>query len=106
LYFVSDRTGWWNLYRWLPSTPPNPPELRGGGTKGGGVEPLCEMEAEFGLPQWVFGMSTYAVESANRIICTYTQEGIWYLASLDTQTKQLEVIETPYTDISSVHADK
>ncbi len=105
LYFVSDRTGWWNLYRWLPSTPPNPPELRGG-TKGGGVEPLCEMEAEFGLPQWVFGMSTYAVESANRIICTYTQEGIWYLASLDTQTKQLEVIETPYTDISSVHAAK
>ena len=103
LYFVSDRTGWWNLYRWLPSTPPNPPELRGE-TKGGGVEPLCEMEAEFGLPQWVFGMSTYAVESANRIICTYTQEGIWYLASLDTQTKQLEVIETPYTDISSVQA--
>ena len=103
LYFVSDRTGWWNLYRWLPSTPPNSPELRGE-TKGGGVEPLCEMEAEFGLPQWVFGMSTYAVESANRIICTYTQEGMWYLASLDTQTKQLEVIETPYTDISSIHA--
>ena len=103
LYFVSDRTGWWNLYRWLPSTPPNSPELRGE-TKGGGVEPLCEMEAEFGLPQWLFGMSTYAVESANRIICTYTQECIWYLASLDTQTKQLEVIETPYTDISSIHA--
>lgn len=95
LYFVSDRTGWWNLYRW------NPPLAQG---SLGEIEPLCEMEAEFGLPQWVFGMSTYAVESANRIICTYTQEGIWYLASLDTQTKQLEVIETPYTDISSIHA--
>ena len=95
LYFVSDRTGWWNLYRWNPS-------LAQGSL--GEIEPLCEMEAEFGLPQWVFGMSTYAVESANRIICTYTQQGIWYLASLDTQTKQLEVIETPYTDISSVHA--
>jgi dipeptidyl aminopeptidase/acylaminoacyl peptidase len=98
LYFVSDRTGWWNLYRWLPPQPPRTP----GGL--GEIEPLCEMEAEFGLPQWVFGMSTYAVESAQRIICTYTQEGIWYLASLDTQTKQLEIIETPYTDISSVHA--
>lgn len=95
LYFVSDRTGWWNLYRW------HPPLVQG---SLGEIEPLCEMEAEFGLPQWVFGMSTYAVESANRIICTYTQDGIWYLASLDTQTKQLEVIETPYTDISSVHA--
>lgn len=95
LYFVSDRTGWWNLYRWHPPLAPG---------RLGEIEPLCEMEAEFGLPQWVFGMSTYAVESANRIICTYTQDGIWYLASLDTQTKQLEVIETPYTDISSVHA--
>src|ERR671932_2753188 len=62
------------------------------------------MAAEFGLPQWVFGMSTYGFESENRIICTYTQEGIWQLASLDLQTKQLEVIETPYTEISSVHA--
>jgi dipeptidyl aminopeptidase/acylaminoacyl peptidase len=115
LYFVSDRTGWWNLYRWHP---PQPPLGKGGreevaqplltkapvGKAVGEIEPLCEMKAEFGLPQWVFGMSTYAVESANRIICTYTQDGIWYLASLDTQTKQLEVIETPYTDISSVHA--
>jgi dipeptidyl aminopeptidase/acylaminoacyl peptidase len=95
LYFVSDRTGWWNFYRWQP-------DLGKGGVWE--VESLCEMEAEFGLPQWVFGMSTYAFESANRIICTYTQQGIWYLATLDTQTKQLEVIETPYTDISSVHA--
>ena len=120
LYFVSDRTGWWNFYRWQPSTLPNPPknkslslsspfekgEPRGvrGETEGGRVEPLCEMAAEFGLPQWVFGMSTYGFESENRIICTYTQEGIWQLASLDLQTKQLEVIETPYTEISSVHA--
>ncbi|MGB5961142.1 MAG: S9 family peptidase [Coleofasciculaceae cyanobacterium] len=92
LYFVSDRTNWWNLYRWLP---PNP-----NGT--GGIEPLCPMEAEFGLPQWVFGMTTYGFESANRIICTYSQEGLWYLASLDLQTKQLEVIDTPYTDISGL----
>jgi len=93
LYFVSDRTGWWNLYRWLPA------QSEGGL---GGVESLYAMDAEFGLPQWVFGMSTYGFESASRIICTYTQKGSWYLASLDLQTKQLEIIETPYTDISSL----
>ena len=93
LYFVSDRTGWWNLYRWLPA------QSEGGL---GGVESLYAMDAEFGLPHWVFGMSTYGFESASRIICTYTQKGSWYLASLDLQTKQLEVIETPYTDISSL----
>lgn len=89
LHFVSDRSGWWNLYRW----------------GAGGVEPLCEMAAEFGLPQWVFGMSTYAFESAGHIICTYTQQGRWHLASLDTTTQQLQVIDTPYTEISSLRAD-
>ena len=95
LYFISDRSNWWNLYCWRG---------RGGeGERGRGfVEPLCEMAAEFGLPQWVFGMSTYGFESDHRLICTYTQEGDWYLASLDLETKQLQVIETPYTSISSL----
>ncbi len=88
LYFVSDRSGWWNLYRWVAS----------------GVEPIYQMAAEFGLPQWVFGMSTYAFESSDRLICTYTQQGRWYLASLDLTTKQLELIDTPYTEISSLRA--
>lgn len=87
LYFVSDRSGWWNLYRW----------------NGAEVEPLCEMPAEFGRPQWVFGMDTYTFASSDRLICTYTQQGIWHLASLDTQTKQLQPISTPYTEISSLH---
>ena len=85
LYFVSDRSGWWNLYRHAD-----------------GVESLYEMPAEFGLPQWVFGMSVYGFESASRIICTYTQQGQWQLARLDPNTRQLEPIETPYTEISSL----
>ena len=96
LYFVSDKSNWWNLYR----TPLNPPLLRGEA----GIEPLCEMAAEFGLPQWVFGMSTYAIVSESKIICTYTQQGKWHLASLDLIAKQLTTIETPYNDISSVKA--
>ena len=88
LYFVSDRTGWWNLYRWCD----------------GSVEPLCEMEVEFGVPQWIFGRSTYAFASANRIICTYTQQGVWCLASLDTATHKLELIDTPYSETWSLRA--
>jgi len=88
LNFVSDRTGWWNLYRW----------------RNGHVESLIEMETEFGMPQWVFGMSTYAFESAGRIICAYTQQGTWCLASLDTATRELEPIETPYSEIKYVRA--
>jgi dipeptidyl aminopeptidase/acylaminoacyl peptidase len=88
LYFISDWTGWWNLYRW----------------RGGQVEPVVQMEAEFGLPQWVFGRSTYAFASARRIICAYTQHGTWQLASLDTATGALTPIETPYTEIEYVRA--
>ncbi|MEK0182933.1 alpha/beta hydrolase family protein, partial [Microcoleus anatoxicus] len=77
-----------------------PPLVRGAG----GIEPLYEMAAEFGLPQWVFGMSTYAVVSEHKIICTYTQQGKWYLATIDLVTKQLSKIDTPYSDISSLKA--
>ncbi len=89
LYFVSDRSNWWNLYRYV----------------GGAIEPMCEMAAEFGMPQWVFGMSTYAFAGSNRIACTYTKDGIWHLATLDTTTKQLQEIETPYTSIGGVKAE-
>ncbi|MEG4057078.1 MULTISPECIES: S9 family peptidase [unclassified Microcoleus] len=99
LYFVSDKSNWWNFYRWQSRTPLNPSLVRGEAE----IETsLCEMAAEFGLPQWVFGMSTYAIVSESKIICTYTQQGQWHLASLDLTTKQLTTIETPYTDISSV----
>jgi dipeptidyl aminopeptidase/acylaminoacyl peptidase len=84
LHFVSDRTGWWNLYRWGK----------------GHIEPITKMEVEFGAPQWFFGMSTYAFASSDNIICTYDEKGIWKLANLDTATQKLQPIKTPYTDIS------
>jgi dipeptidyl aminopeptidase/acylaminoacyl peptidase len=62
------------------------------------------MESEFGKPQWVFGMSTYAFESANRIMCIYKQHGSWRLACLDTARRELDPIETPYSEIACVQA--
>jgi dipeptidyl aminopeptidase/acylaminoacyl peptidase len=88
LYFVSNRTGWGNLYRWM----------------GGEVEPLHNLEAEFSLPQWVFGMSTYAFAGRDRVVCAYTQDGVWQLASINTRSKHLTKLHTAYTDISSVRA--
>ena len=89
LYFVSDRSGWWNLYRI---------------NSNGSVEPMYEMEAEFGMPQWGFGMSTYAFESPDRIVCSYIRNGISHLALIDTRTKLFEPIDCEYTDIRFVRA--
>lgn len=88
LYFVSDRTNWWNLYRWNPSQP--------------SIEPVCPKAAEFGLPQWVFDMTTYGFESAESLICTYTENGVQHLARLNIGTLQLTEIETPYFAIGGL----
>jgi dipeptidyl aminopeptidase/acylaminoacyl peptidase len=88
LYFVSDRSGWWNLYRW----------------QDGQIEPLAPMAAEFGAPLWRLGGSTYAFESAGRMVCSYTRLGRWHLALLDTASKTLETLETSYSTIAEVHA--
>lgn len=51
LYAVSDRSGWWNLYR--------VPLPRAGGAALE-PEPLCPMTEEFAEPLWQLGQTTYA----------------------------------------------
>ena len=86
LYFVSDRSGWWNIYRWRAHQ----------------AEPLCPMDAEFGQPQWVFASALYGFASKRQIICSYAKNGRGYLATLDTVTRTLDDIEVPFTAISHV----
>ncbi|ACK69780.1 peptidase S9 prolyl oligopeptidase active site domain protein [Gloeothece citriformis PCC 7424] len=89
LYFASDRSGWWNLYRYSNTGVP---------------EPLYPMKAEFSYPHWVFGLSTYTFSSQDNLLCSYTQNGRWYLANLNLTTQQFNLIDIPYTDISALHA--
>jgi dipeptidyl aminopeptidase/acylaminoacyl peptidase len=89
LYFISDqRGGWWNLCR----------------ERNGVIEPMALMDAEFGRPQWQFGMSTYAFESGERLICCFVRDGRWKLAQINTRTKRLDVIPTEFTGISQLRA--
>ncbi|HEX8030623.1 MAG TPA: prolyl oligopeptidase family serine peptidase, partial [Vicinamibacterales bacterium] len=88
LYFVSDRTGWWNLYRW----------------RGVDVESVHEMAAEFGKPQWTFSMSTYAFVTANRIAATYVQDGRWQLAMIDMDLHRFEPVALPLQPVESIKA--
>jgi dipeptidyl aminopeptidase/acylaminoacyl peptidase len=88
LLFVSDRSGWWNLYRW----------------RDGETVALCPMEAEFGRPQWVFGMSAYAMVDAESVVCSYVQQGVWHLGLL--RDGQLRRFDLPFTDYSSVRCSR
>ncbi|MCB0403343.1 MAG: DUF829 domain-containing protein [Bdellovibrionales bacterium] len=85
LVYVSDKAGWWNLYRWRKTS---------------GIEPLHPAKAEFGLPLWQFGMSTYAMLPSGNLVCCYTQKGLWQLAIVDPQTKKWNAIQTPYSTVT------
>ncbi len=67
LYFVSDRTDWWNVYRRVD----------------GKVEPVTAVDAEIGTPQWVFGLSHYAFLSKDRMACIVVRNGLDHLAIVD-----------------------
>jgi dipeptidyl aminopeptidase/acylaminoacyl peptidase len=90
LYFISDKNGWWNLYR----------------LQDGKVEIVYPMEAEFGGPHWVFGLSYYGFESEGKLIAIYNKDGFKHLARINTNEKTLEEIKTPYTDLSYLQVDQ
>jgi dipeptidyl aminopeptidase/acylaminoacyl peptidase len=88
LYFVSDRDGWWNLWR----------------LNSGVVERVTQRAAEFGQAQWYFGLSSYAFLSAESVVCAYTAKGVWYLATLDLKSLESNELNLPYQEISYVRA--
>ncbi|MBV9580701.1 MAG: S9 family peptidase, partial [Chloroflexi bacterium] len=86
VYFVSDRTGWWNLYRQEPGAPE--------------AEALAPMAAEFGAPQWTFGMSTYAFLADGRLACIVSQDGFDHLAFVRPGQPIDLAADLPYSAIS------
>jgi len=84
LHFVSDRSGWWNLYCQRD---------------GGAVEALCPMAAEFATPHWTFGNSLYGFGSNGEIVCSYIEQGVSKLAHLRAGSTVPEPIATPYQEI-------
>jgi len=89
LHWISDRTGWWNLYR--------------------AGEALAPMDAEFAEPDWVFGQSTYAFLADGRVVATWTADGAGRLGVLregpsGPRSGDQRPLDLPYTSFSSVRA--
>ena len=103
LYFVSDRTGWWNLYRAGVSGAAGG---AGAGTAGAMITDaaVLPMEAEFGKPQWIFSQTTYCFIDAQRIAATYTEEGRWKLGLLHLDTREFARVELALEPIESMSA--
>lgn len=86
LYFVSDRTDWWNLYR----------------AHADGDEPVARRAAEFGAPQWVFGQRFYDFNGPDEIVCVFREPSGVHLGRIDLRTGRLEEVELLYTALHSV----
>jgi dipeptidyl aminopeptidase/acylaminoacyl peptidase len=83
LHFVSDRTGWWNLYRW---------------TEQHGVEAVAPMEAECAAAQWEHGYSSYTFLSDGTIAMLAQRGPLQQLMTVSPDGKITE-IPLPYTAI-------
>ncbi len=84
LYYVSDRDGWWKIYRAAtgPTDPTDPADRNV-------TSDPSVVNAEFGRPQWVFGTSTWACAGPSRLVVSYTRAGRWHLATIDLRNSVL-----------------
>src|SRR4029079_17970837 len=89
LHYVSDRTGWWNLY----GEGERDPEA---------ARPLHEMEAEFTGPDWIFGQCSYGFLDEERIAVAWSRDAIDHLGVLAKSSGELTEWEAPYTSVGSL----
>jgi dipeptidyl aminopeptidase/acylaminoacyl peptidase len=82
LVAVSDRSGWWNLYR-VPAA-------------GGEPQALCPRPEEFGAPLWTLGNRWFGLLPDGRIAALHGTDTI-RLGLLDPASGELTDLDLPYT---------
>ncbi len=85
LHFVSDKTGWWNIYR-------NADE-----------KPLLGQEAEYALPGFFFGRSLYGF-SGDSIVASNIIKGVHYFVRI-LGNGSIEKIDLPFTSVRTLSVE-
>ncbi len=88
LHYVSDRTGWWNLYRHGPSED----------------EAVLPMNAEFGLPGWVFATRRYCFLDDGTLLAAHSSPGGDRLLAVENE--ETRTIELPFRSLGSTMASR
>ncbi len=86
LYFISDCSDWWNLYRWT----------------GRNNEPVFTLEAEVASPLWVLGQTNYALTGDGRAVLRYGIKAQDGLGVVDLRSGKLHTFDAPFVSLSSV----
>ncbi len=86
LTFLSDRSGWWNPYRWRAGT----------------VEQLATVAGEIGGPHWVFGLTSLAWTRTDRFVCSVRRDGDATLAVGTSGGGAPDSLELPFSEVTQV----
>lgn len=84
LYFISDRSGFWNLYA----------------DRAGGAQAVWPRAAEFAAPLWQFGQSNYVLLGDGRAVLCLRERGIAHLALVDVKKGTGRELDLPYVEFS------
>jgi len=96
LVVASDASGWWNLQRL--------------DTASGAWQALLPLEAEFAMPQWVYGMRTTAWDG-QQLIAAACREGAWQLGRVHLTPERVgtpaawQPLDQPFDDLAGLSAD-
>ena len=83
LHFVSDHSGWWNLYAYT----------------GESTQPVVLGETEMGVAQWELGYATYKFLNRHRIALVLQDGPGQTLAVWHMEQRNLQPLRLPYTSI-------
>jgi dipeptidyl aminopeptidase/acylaminoacyl peptidase len=86
LYFVSDRSGFWNIYR----------------AEGDANAPVRPMSAEFAGPAWAFGMRWYGCLRPGSLLACFAERGCWQLGRIEVAGGRLERLDLSFTELSGL----
>jgi dipeptidyl aminopeptidase/acylaminoacyl peptidase len=96
LHFVSDRSGWWNLWR-IPAQ-----ALSTASERTPVAHSLCPMDAEFGSPQWEFGMRSYSFRRDGTIVAILRADGDAQLGQIPAEGGPFAPFDLPWRDFRTL----
>ena len=87
LFFVNDKTEWWNIYQ---------------STCAGSVNILLNERKDFGMPLWVLGMRTFTTTSDGDVIASCFSDGEWGLLKINPKTGEVEEYSEKFSSINAI----
>jgi len=100
LHFVSDRSGWWNVYRLEDQRPRAADHTAARSTDAASARPLDPRPVEQAKAPWVFGLRSYGFLNDGRVAIAFTDEGLDHVDVIDPATGERQSVDCGLSSIA------